>query len=455
MISDVFFDRMKNILKDDYARFEEALSMPPIKAVRVNLAKVSREEFLKSTSLSLTPLPYCDEGFILEGPPGIGNTPEHASGMIYVQDPGAMSAVSALDIKQGDLVLDCCSAPGGKASQAYSKIGDGGLLIANEFLPKRAKICVSNFERLGFKSALVLSLDTAELAKMYRGIFDVVICDAPCSGEGMFRKYDEAKEEWSPENVRASAKRQKEILENVKGTVKAGGVLLYSTCTYSTEENEEVVLDFLDKNPDFHLIPPSERVRPYVSEGIPIAGREELRLTSRFYPHISRGEGQFFAVLKRDENSAVSPIILYKDAGISPSKEEYKIALDFLKDNLTSIPDVRLIKRGEFISIVPKSLVIPKNSVFSAGVCLGEIRGKNLFPHHHLFSAYGELFKRKIELSRGDARVLKYLRGEEITTDSTDTGFCVVTYEGASLGGGKISGGAVKNHYPKGLRIKN
>ena len=455
MISDVFFDRMKNILKDDYTRFEEALSMPPIKAVRVNLAKMSREDFLKSTSLSLTPLPYCDEGFILEDPPGIGNTPEHASGMIYVQDPGAMSAVSALDIKQGDLVLDCCSAPGGKASQAYSKIGDGGLLIANEFLPKRAKICVSNFERLGFKSALVLSLDTAELAKMYRGIFDVVICDAPCSGEGMFRKCDEAKEEWSPENVRASAKRQKEILENVKGTVKAGGVLLYSTCTYSTEENEEVVLDFLDKNPDFHLIPPSERVRPYVSEGIAIGGREELRLTSRFYPHISRGEGQFFAVLKRDENSSVSPTILYKDAGISPSKEEYKIALDFLKDNLTSIPDIRLIKRGEFISIVPKSLVIPKNSVFSAGVCLGEIRGKNLFPHHHLFSAYGELFKRKIELSRGDARVLKYLRGEEITTDSTDTGFCVVTYEGASLGGGKISGGAVKNHYPKGLRIKN
>lgn len=455
MISDIFFDRMKDILKDEYPAFEAALGMPAVKAVRVNTGKISRERFLESTSLDLTPLPYCDEGFILESADGIGNTPEHASGMIYVQDPGAMSAVSAVDIRRGDLVLDCCAAPGGKSSQAYSKIGDEGLLVANEFVPKRAKICVSNFERLGFRSALVLSLDTAELAGMYRGVFDVVICDAPCSGEGMFRKYDEARGEWSAENVASSAKRQKEILSNVAPTVKAGGVLLYSTCTYSIEENEEVVLDFLERHPDFHLIPPSERVRPYVSEGIPIAGHEELLLTSRFYPHKSRGEGQFAAVLKRGENADVSPTILYKDAGISPTKEECRIALDFLKENLVSLPDCRLIKRGELISMVPKDLVIPKSSVFSAGVCLGEIRGKNLFPHHHFFSAYGRLFKRRVDLSRDDGRVLKYLRGEEISVDTAASGFCAVCYEGAPLGGGKISLCVVKNHYPKGLRIKN
>ena len=454
MISDIFFDRMKNILGDEYTAFEESLNMPPVKAARINLAKVSRDDFLRDTSLDLTPLPYCEEGFILEDADGIGNTPEHAAGMIYVQDPGAMSAVSAVDIKPGDKVLDCCSAPGGKASQAYSKIGDAGLLVANEFVPKRAKICVSNFERLGFKSALVLSLDTAELKRMYRGVFDVVICDAPCSGEGMFRKYDEAREEWSPENVKASAKRQKEILDNVKDTVKPDGVLLYSTCTYSVEENEEVVLDFLLKNPDFHLIPPSERVIPYVKEGVVIDGHEELRLTSRFYPHISRGEGQFVAVLKRDKDSDISSTILYKDASISPTKDEIKIATDFLKDNLVSIPDMRLIKRGELISMVPKDLPIPKNAVFSVGVCLGEIRGKNLFPHHNFFSAYGNLFKRKVELCSGDERVAKYMRGEEIRTDSGDSGFCAVTYSGVCLGGGKISGGVVKNHYPKGLRIK-
>ena len=454
MISDIFYDRMKNILGDEYPAFEASLAMPPVKAARVNLAKVSREDFLKNTSLDLTPLSYCEEGFILEDAEGIGNTPEHAAGMIYVQDPGAMSAVSAIDIREGDLVLDCCSAPGGKASQAYSKIGDGGILVANEFVPKRAKICVSNFERLGFKSAIVLSLDTAELKRMYRGVFDVVICDAPCSGEGMFRKYDEAREEWSPEGVVACAKRQKEILDNVKDTVKAGGVLLYSTCTYSVEENEEVVLDFLLKNPDFHLIPQSERIRPFVKEGVVIDGHEELKLTSRFYPHISRGEGQFVAVLKRDKNTDISSTILYKDAAVSPSKEECRIALDFLNDNLLSFPDMRLIKRGELISIVPRDMPIPKNAVFSAGVCLGEIRGKNLFPHHHFFSAFGKLFKRKVELSRGDERVTKYMRGEEISADVGGSGFCAVTYSGVCLGGGKISGGVVKNHYPKGLRIK-
>ena len=455
MISDIFFDRMKSILKDEYQAFSEALDMPPVKAVRVNLAKISREEFLEKTSLDLTPLPYCEEGFILENSDGIGNTPEHSSGMIYAQDPGAMSAVSAIDIKAGDLVLDCCAAPGGKSSQAYSKIGDTGLLIANEFVPKRAKICVSNFERLGFKSALVTSLDTSELSKMYRGVFDVVICDAPCSGEGMFRKYDEARAEWSPENVLASAKRQKEILDNIADTVKAGGTLLYSTCTYSTEENEGVVLDFLANHPDLHLIPPNERVRPFISQGLALDGHEELRLTSRFYPHKSRGEGQFVAVLKRDESAEISPTILYKDAGISPSKEEYRIAMEFLKKNLKSIPDARLIKRGETLSLVPKGLVIPRGSVFLTGVCLGEIRGKNLFPHHHLFSAYGELFKRQIDLSADDARVAKYLAGEEIPCDTCDSGFCVVKYLGVPLGGGKISGGVVKNHYPKGLRIKN
>jgi NOL1/NOP2/fmu family ribosome biogenesis protein len=196
-------------------------------------------------------------------------------------------------------------------------------------------------------------------------------------------------------------------------------------------------------------------VRPFLKEGIVIDGHDELKLTGRFYPHKSRGEGQFLAVLKRDENIENLPTILYKDAGTSPSKEESKIAFDFLRENLSSVPDVRLIKRGDFISMVPRELPIPKNSVFLSGVCLGEIRGKNLFPHHHLFSAYGGLFKRRVELSAGDDRLFAYLRGEEIRIDRADSGFCAVAYNGATLGGGKISGGVVKNHYPKGLRIKN
>ena len=452
MISHEFFDRMKILLGDEYGAFLDSLSKPPVKGMRVNTVKC--RDFPLDFEYNIKKIPYCDEGFIVENAEGIGNTPEHAAGMIYMQDPGAMSALSAVDIPRGALILDCCAAPGGKSTQAYAASGVGAFLVANEFVPKRAKICVSNFERLGIRDALVLSLDTAELAKMYSALFDLVICDAPCSGEGMLRKYDEASSEWTAEGVLLCAERQREILNNAAACVKAGGTLLYSTCTYSTEENEGVVLDFLDSRPDFSLVPISERLRPYVKEGIALSGREELRMCARFYPHISEGEGQFVAVLKRDENINDLPTILYKDASISPSREEERIAKAFLDDNLLPLSGIRLIKRGEFISIVPRDVKIPPKSVFLAGVCLGEIRGKNLFPHHHLFSAYGHMFKRRVELDFDDERVYKYLWGEEIATDITESGYCAVMYKGCALGGGKISGGVVKNHYPKGLRIK-
>ena len=455
MLPESFISRMKKLLGSDFAEFDKALSEPPVKGIRANGVKASPEALSGVVDFGLSKIPYTEDGFIPERQSGLGNLPEHHAGMFYSQDPGAMSAVCALDLKEGDKVLDACSAPGGKSAQVAAKIGDSGFLLSNEYVPKRAKIIVGNFERLGIKNAIVTSLDTAELPRMFEGYFDAVVCDAPCSGEGMFRKCDEALLDWSEENVLACARRQLEILSNCAPTLKAGGQLLYSTCTYSIEENEGVVTEFLRLHPDFYIAEVPKILRESTSNGlVPTSDfPEELKMTRRFYPHRSKGEGQYIALLKKRENTPKKETILYKDSAKAPSKQEIAIISEFIKSTFSTPPSGRIIKCGEGFSLVCHKAPIPERSVFMSGVMLGEIRGKNFFPHHQLFSAFGSDMKLKISLKKGDARVLKYLRGEEITSDTAGGGWCAVIYEGAALGGGKLSGGTVKNHYPKGLRI--
>lgn len=453
MLKTEFKERMMSLLGEEYGAFMEALRCEPVRGARVNRIKTAPEHFLSLTDFALEPLPYIDNGFILREGEGVGRSPEHHSGMIYMQDPGAMSALSALDFTEGEWVLDMCAAPGGKSSQIAERIGDEGFLLSNEFVPKRAKIIVGNFERLGVKNAMVTSLDTAELPKMFSEAFDTVVCDAPCSGEGMFRKSDEALTDWSEENVKMCADRQLMILENAIPVLKAGGRLVYSTCTYSPEENEMVVAALMERHPELRLMPVKDQLIPYTKDGINFDGAHpEMSLARRFYPHVSEGEGQFVAVLKKSENEPKKKTILYKDSALSPSKAEMQIAEKFLKENFTAIPRGRLIKQGELIVLVPHGCPIPKRSVFMPGVVIGEVQKNILKPHHQLFSAYGDRMKNILNLKKGDERVAKYLRGEEIECDTSLSGYTAVMYEGVTLGGGKASSGRLKNHYPKGLR---
>ena len=447
MLPERFKERMSELLGDEYAAFEDALALPGVRAIRVNGVKITTEDFLTKTKLDLSPISYAAEGFIPADCDGIGRTAEHHAGMFYVQDPGAMATVKSAKIEKGWRVLDACAAPGGKASQLAEAVGDDGFILANEFVPKRAKIIVSNFERLGIKNAMIVSLDTKKISEMFSSYFDLVLCDAPCSGEGMFRKYDEAITEWSEENVQSCALRQIEILENCQKTVKDGGYLLYSTCTYSKEENEGVISKFLAVHPEFCLCEISDGVRAVTADGLD--GFDKAR---RFYPHLQKGEGQFIALMKKDENQGNLPTLLYKDSAKSPSKDEIAVVNKFISDNLNCKISGRLIKWGEGVAIVPHDLPIPQNGVFMPGVMLGEVKKGVLTPHHQLFSAYGKDFKRLQNLKSDDSRVQKYLRGEEIDTEIADNGYCAILYEGVSLGGGKIVNGKIKNHYPKGLR---
>ena len=455
MLCKKFKNRMSKLLGEEYDDFILALEGGnAVRGVRVNTLKCKTVALPECGEISLSRLSYAADGYILSDGDGIGNTPEHHSGMIYVQDPGAMASISALDVLPGWRVLDSCSAPGGKSGQAAARITESGFLFSNEFVPKRAKTVVSNFERLGIRNAIVTSLDTAVLPKLYRAFFNLVIADVPCSGEGMFRKSDEAVEEWSEENVALCAKRQREILKNLAPLVCDGGYLLYSTCTYSLEENEMAVDEFLSENPDYTLVPVREELRAVTADGICFDGAKsrELFLTRRFYPHRAEGEGQFIALMQRRTDEKEK--ILFKDSAKPLSRDEERAVREFFEKSLINPPEGRIMKSGDNVVVISHKYPIPERSVFSAGVLVGTVEKGRLIPSHQFFSAYGELFKNKEVLTRSDPRLRSYLGGEEISASDDFSGYCAVFYENAPLGGGKASSGRIKNHYPKGLRIK-
>ena len=370
-----------------------------------------------------------------------------------------MAAVAAVDIRPGMKILDLCAAPGGKSTQAAARLCGEGVIVSNEIDRKRVSILAQNIERLGIRNAVITSTDSAEIGKTYNEEFDLVIVDAPCSGEGMMRKNPLAVSEWSIENVKMCAERQKEILKNIAHTVRRGGQLLYSTCTFAPEENEMQIASFLSENPDFHLIPVKDAVRESTADGLASFG-EEMKVCRRFYPHVSRGEGQFIALLQRDgeqEEGINEGRAKKKDKKEKVPKPDPNISIvkDFLKEALTDEGvletekyDIVLFGDGNYY-LAPR-IVMP-HSVKCPGVAVGTVQKGRLVPHHNFFSAYGSLFKRKIALEADDERVEKYLHGESINTDMKN-GFAAVLYGTAPMGGAKITSGEAKNYYPKGLR---
>lgn len=447
MIPEGFLEKMKGVLGDEHEDFIKALSMPRIRGLRVNRIKANALEDAEYLPFDVTKIEYTENGYILHSDEPVGETPEHHAGIIYMQDPGAMSALSAIDIPKDAWVADLCAAPGGKSSQIAERLGEGGFLLSNEYVPKRAKIVVSNFERLGVRRSLVTSLDTSVIRDEFGAVFDLVVCDAPCSGEGMFRKCEDAVELWSEENVSLCAQRQKDIIENAAGLVKAGGHLLYSTCTYSKEENEDVIEHLLSRHPEFSLVPVKKALKEATRDGLP--PYTEAR---RFYPHVTPGEGQFVALLKKADDGS-SDKIKIKDDSKPLSKSVERTVIDFLKENLTEIPKGKLRLVGENIVLIEHGCPIPAHGVFMSGILIGEVRGNILIPSHQLFTTLGSLFKRKAELSDIEGATKKYLLGEEIDAPSGEMhGYAAVLYKGAPLGGAKVSGGRMKNHYPKGLR---
>ena len=440
-----FKERMKAILSDEYDDFIKALENDEaVRALRVNTLKTKIADFENLCDFKIEALEVTEGDFRFYEEK-IGGHPLHHAGAFYVQDPSAMAPVAAAAdiIWPGMKVLDLCAAPGGKSSQLAALLCGEGVLVSNEIVTARARILMGNLERMGVRNAVVTNLTPAAIADNYEEYFDFVLCDAPCSGEGMFRKYEIACEEWSEDNVKACAERQKEILQCAARTVSAGGYIMYSTCTFSKDENEDVINDFLDKRRDFKLIPVSESVLKVTSGGI------DMPLARRFYPHKSVGEGQFLALLKREEGSVGT--INFKSNLKPLSKENKKICEDFLREVLGYVPEGLAVHRDTIV--IAKGLDAP-DGAFTCGCSLGEIVKGRLVPHHHFFSAYGKDFLYSADLDPDDPKLIAYLRGEGFEY-VIPNGWCAVTVCGIPIGGGKAVNGYVKNHYPKGLRLKS
>ncbi len=444
-----FTERMKNLLGDEYDDFLKSYDEKPVRAFRVNTDKISLEDFQKLNIFSNDKIPYVENGFYFNYD-GIGNHPYHHAGMFYIQEPAAMVPVESIDIQPDWKVLDLCAAPGGKSSQIKNKLGENGVLVLNEIVPSRCKILTGNMERMGFKNTVTTCMHPQKLSKEFPETFDMIMVDAPCSGEGMFRKEDIAIDEWTPENVLMCAERQAEILDCAVKMLKQGGYIVYSTCTFSLEENEMTVDAFIERHPEFEIIPVTEIVRENTADGINFNGCkcENIHYTRRCYSHKTKGEGQYVAVLHNTNEG-------YGNISRIESKNEKidKTVIAFLNDTLVEYDvDNVLMYNGNpvyFTSDFP----IRKGSAFSCGVTIGEIRKNYIQPHHQFFMAMGKDFKRKIELTAESDEIKKYLHGEEFNTDCAN-GWAVVLVDGYTVGGVKVSNGRAKNHYPKGLRTK-
>ena len=454
MVPQDFLNRMRQMPDLDHAAFEAALNTAAVRALRVNSIKTTSEKLIPLLPFSAKPLPFAPNAYYAPEDK-VGSLPAHHAGMLYMQDPGAISTICAAAPEEGLRVIDLCAAPGGKSTQLAAAIGEEGVLVSNEYVSARCRILQGNVERMGAKNTVVTNLDTAALADFYGDCFDLVVADAPCSGEGMFRKYEVASEEWSVENVLLCAKRQQEILENAARLTRPGGRLLYSTCTFSLEENEQNVDAFLTAHPEFSLLPVTEDILNITANGVNFDGcNHNMTPCRRFYPHLSPGEGQFVALMVRSGDA--TPTTAARDGLAAPDKKTLQAVTAFLQDILIAPPSgKRFTVMRDTVWLTP-DIPVPSRGIFAPGVCIGTLQKGRIEPHHQLASAYGKQYRRRIELAADDPRVAAYLRGEELPLTATEAalgnGYAAVLFEGAPLGGGKIVGDRLKNHYPKGLR---
>lgn len=429
-----FLKREKEYL-EDYSLFEELLAKPSFKGIRINTLKFDKNR-VGELGLSLTPTPFCKNGFYVADETGLGKLPWHHAGAFYCQDPSATAAVEVLEPKPFERILDMCSAPGGKTTQIAAEMKNTGLLVANEVVRNRAQVLVSNIERLGVRNAAVISLMPDRIAEILPEFFDRVLVDAPCSGEGMFRKEEAAVREWSPEHVETCAVRQRKILDCAARCLAPGGRLVYSTCTFSPDENELCIASFLEDHPEFELLP----VDGFGRCGRNISDKFDLTFTRRIYP-MDGGEGQFVALLEK-RGTARTVDAVRTDQAQLPRE---------LAELFAKAPEGIYTSHGDFGYILPVGLP-DELPVIRAGVLACEIKKNRIEPTHALFmSGAANDFIRCADLSPDSDLLAAFLRGEQLPTEG-EKGFTAVSCASVVTGFGKQTPDGMKNHYPKGLR---
>ena len=428
MLPEAFLERMKNQLGEEYPEFLNSLERPRAVALRYNPLKgdAPTMEFTED------PVPWEPMGFYYDPEARPGLHPYHEAGVYYLQEASAMAPVALLDPRPGEKVLDLCAAPGGKTTQIAGRMLGEGFLLCNEWSPKRAKILSRNIERLGVSNALVTNEHPERLADRFPGFFDRVLVDAPCSGEGMFRKEEAAVTDWSQETVEMCARRQAEILQSAAAMVRPGGRLVYSTCTFAPEEDEWAVAAFLEAHPEFE---PEILEAPWF---VPVENGGH-----RLWPHKLLGEGHFAAVLRKKsgEEGNVAPM-----AGEKLPREW----LSFAKELKIELPDGKAVSFGANLFWAPEALPDMKGlKVLRPGLELGEVK-KGRFEPAHALALWLRSCVNAVSFAPESNEIREYMHGNVLP--GSVKGWCLVKAGAYSLGWAKGDGNQLKNHYPKGLR---
>lgn len=465
MLPQEFLERMENMLGEEYPAFLKSYDIARYQALRLNPQKGDDASFLNRGVFSLERVPWAEHGYYYTAQDTPGKHPYHEAGVYYIQEPSAMAPAAYLTRQMadgaGERILDLCAAPGGKSTQIAAAMAGRGILISNEIHPARAKILSENIERMGIANAVVTNETPQRLAEHFSEYFTGIMVDAPCSGEGMFRKNEEACEQWSTQNVELCADRQDEILDCAASMLAGGGRLVYSTCTFAPAEDEGSIGRFLKRHPEFYV------------EEVPLAegmshGLGELSATIRLWPHKLRGEGHYVAVLRKEgtladggsgllKNGYETGITAGDSKGAAAGIPEYLAFAGetFTRDALEKYAgrECRYLKFGEQLYRIPEGMPSVKDlKVLRPGLHLGTAKKGRFEPSHALaLTLYAADVLHTMDLPSDGREIRGYLNGETFPAQG-EKGWYLITVDGYSTGWGKLAGGIMKNHYPKGLR---
>ena len=465
-LPEVFEEKMKGLLNEEFSDYIACYEEPRYYGLRVNTGKISVEEFKKICPFEITPIPWIENGFYYDGEKVVPSRhPYYFAGLYYLQEPSAMTPANRLPVEPGDKVLDVCAAPGGKATELGAKLKGEGVLIANDISNSRAKGLLKNIEVFGIGNVLVLSEEPGKLEGYFEEYFDKILIDAPCSGEGMFRKDKKMVKAWEEHGPEFFANIQKSIITQAARMLKPGGLMLYSTCTFDGRENEGSIEYLRNAYPAFEIL----EIAPYegFAKGMPElteSKEEAYEKTVRIFPHKMKGEGHYLALLRKGDEKAEADRIAGKNStpGTPVRKSKKKLPEDlelFFEDIAWEIDAKRLDIHGERVYYMPEDLPDVKGIRFlRTGLLLGELKKNRFEPSQALAMCLKkEDYKKIIDLSAEDDRISRYLKGETLDvddlTDRKAKGWYLVCVDGYPLGWGKVASGTLKNKYLPGWRM--
>lgn len=437
-----YIEKMKYLLgKQEFERYLQCLEQSEYAGLRINPLKWSKQQYLQKGLFGVECVPWCDEGIYCNEEMRPAKHPYYYAGLYYIQEPSAMAPAAILPIHKNDCVLDICAAPGGKSTQLGAKLNHTGILVSNDISAGRTKALLKNIELFGITNSIVMSETPQKLSKHFENYFDKILIDAPCSGEGMFRKDSNMIKKWNDELIQHCIQQQKEILEYCAVMLKSGGMLLYSTCTFSVEENENMIQQFLKKHSEFAVVPIEKKWG--FQKGI------DLEECARLFPQNIKGEGHFLALLEKKGEK--------KDIIFKTEKEQIdnrmtlfrEFEKQVLKPNWQKAKGIYKIY-GDDLCYMPENVPILKGlRVLRSGLQLGTFKKGRFEPSQALALALNkEDVNNYVDFTIQRDDVIRYLKGESISVPEPRNGWCIVCVDGHTLGWGKMQNGRLKNKYP-------